>query len=490
MQKVKSLFLLFILALLVLPWFDFGQARIVGVEANVIRPSFSWKTYLNGTFQKEMEKWWNRTFGSRNTMLVAKNTVYDVLNVGQFHSGYFSSIKQGRHGVLFLSEYIQSKFLSYDVQVMRGIAEQTANSLKKLKDKLNYLGVDLLFVMAPSKADVRESDLPFIYTFREKYVSTPASLYPIWEKAFDQRGIAYINSFDVLKQKGLPKESFPDTGIHWSMYGAALVWEECSAFLNQINSIYPKLRVLGNRETDKAYAAERDIADLMNIRPRYYGGRKTWSVAEYEANQSVHPINSVAIGDSFTRQLYFNIIQSRFSNVDSCALYENRLPTKEQWFDIIKKNKIVILNYTYPQFRGWRIKNEVERLLSYIEDIQLLNWHPYEPWGNAQWSKDVSEVEFVNHTNGDYRLSFDLKFNYHTEKLIFKINGDVICEMIVKNNNGIKNILIPSHKIKKGINKIGIISINASNPVVMEQHYHNNRTLGAYISNIEVKVCR
>lgn len=489
MNKIKICFIVFVLGILLIPWFNLKQAPLVGVEANVARPEFSWKTFSNGTFQKQMEKWWTKEFGSRNTMLVAKNTIYDYLNAGKFHSGYFGSILQGKDNVLYLKEYITSKYSHYNDDNIKDIAASTTSVLEELQACLVHMGKEFLFVMAPSKADIRPDAIPPLWEFRAEHEKMPPSLYPIWEHELQARNIPYVNGCRVLDKDEYRMEAFPDTGIHWSMYGAGLVLAHGIEALQKHGADVPSIALTGKKQTSNAYASERDIADLLNIWPSYKKGRQEWTLAEYGVIPSSESIPAISVGDSFSRQLFFNVIQSGFSTADTSQNFENHLPSKEEWFELLEKSNLLILTYTYPQLHFLRIHDEASKLLSYTKDIVLKNWHSYESWGDAQWSKSKSEVEFFNWTNSDYIFSFDLKWNYHSKRLIISVNDHVLNDIDLYSIQYPSKISvkIPNDILNDGINKIVFTVDSASNPAVNEEVYGNNRTLGVYCSEFSIK---
>ena len=91
MKKVQILFIGLLLGLLVVPWFNLPQPQVAGVEKETSPPSFSWKKYWTGSFQRQFEDWWNGHFGSRSTLLIVKNDIYLYFIFCYFHS-FFSSL--------------------------------------------------------------------------------------------------------------------------------------------------------------------------------------------------------------------------------------------------------------------------------------------------------------------------------------------------------------------------------------------------------------
>lgn len=173
MKKIQLFFILLVTGLMIIPWFHLPQPDLYGGEKEAPFPSFSWQAYAVGTYQKQFNAWWKRHFGSRNTMLVMKNDMYDMLNFGQFHAGDNKNILQGQHGVQFRREYIRAKFLPYDTAAAEKNAAETAVLLARLRDRLEAMGKHLLFILGPSNVDTRSEELPWLWEFRAKNTPPP-----------------------------------------------------------------------------------------------------------------------------------------------------------------------------------------------------------------------------------------------------------------------------------------------------------------------------
>ena len=488
MKKLQLLFITLVLGLMVIPWFKLPQLSLSGVEKNIDFPPFSWRAYGADTFQKQFEAWWNGHFGSRNTMLIIKNDIYDMLNFGQFHSGYWGNILQGRHGTLYELDYLLSKFSPYYPDDIQKNAAETVTLLAQLRDRLAGMGKHFLFIMAPSKADARYDALPRLWQFRARHAPESPSMYPIWEKELTQKNIIYINALELLKKKNILKDSFPDTGTHWSMLAAGLTLKEGIQKVKNIGADLPDVMIKGEHISHSPYAAERDIADLLNIYPPYHKGRSTWKVATYQPIPSKDSVNVISLGDSFSNQIYRNILQSGLANDDTVSQFENRLPTKEEWFHILNKSNILILTYTYPKLRSPRIKNEVTTLLNYTDDIILENWNNYEKEPNGQWSKNKSSGAFFHDSEKDRTFSFLLKYTFHSKKLHLSINGHELYSLDLNTVTDHKKITITIPKIilHKGINHINFIVDGASTPVSVTENNIDSRLIGVFCSDFKV----
>lgn len=488
MKKTKILFVLFVLGLLVVPWFDLPQASMTGWEQATARPEFSWKSFQDKGFQQQMEKWWTRHFGLRNTMFVTKNTIYEVLNLGQFHSGYGGNILQGRHGVLYERAYLFVKYApGSKTDIEKNVAE-TVDVFTRLRDRLEAMGKTFIFIMAPSKADCREESLPRLWQFRQKHVETPPSILPIWEKALRQNKILYVNSLEVIKKKGILKDSFPDPGTHWSLLAAGITWEEAVRTIRRTDAGIPAVRVSGMQISTEARAEERDIANLLDIRPRYRRGKQSWKCALFDPVPCDKAVSTIIVGDSFSVQLTRNIIRSGFSSIDHAHNFGNILPTKEQWFEFLDKTNVVILIYTYPNLTSTRVQSEAKQLLAYTDDVLLKNWNGYEEGWQGQWSKDRSLIEFYSGANNDLNISFRLVNSLRAKKVDIALNGIKVEEFDFSKTPAPfdAHILLPGENLHPGLNRIEFHVEGAGSPVTWNAPNQDIRLLGVFCSGFSI----
>lgn len=487
MKKTKYFFIIFVLALLIIPWFPLPQPQLAGVERKEECPSFFLPTYWAGKFQKKFESWWNGYFGSRNTLVIIKNNIYEILNFGQFHTGLNGRILQGKDGTLYESEYIIYKFEQWWPSQVENVAEETTNVFIALRDRLEYMGKKFLFIMAPSKADGNEKNIPAIWTYRAKHLPPSQSMYPVWEKKLQDKGVLYVNALNLLTKKNVLKDSFPDTGIHWTMLAAGLTWEEGVRKLRMVNPALPAVKITGEQITASATNQERDIADLLNILPKYAKGNQTWKHAKYQPVPTANSVYAISIGDSFSGQLAQNILQSGFSTSESLAQFENRMPTCDQWFNILAKADLLVLAYTYPKLNQSRMKDEASKLLAYTQDIVLKNWHPQGPGEKGQWSKAASQVLFFHSAATDHEISFTIENRFYSKSLQLFVNDRQLSKLDLETLAipAHVKIMIPKHLLTPGLNIINFIVDGATAPITV-LNSQDPRVLGVHCSEIKI----
>ncbi|ADW16714.1 hypothetical protein Despr_0535 [Desulfobulbus propionicus DSM 2032] len=485
----KKIFICAIVATLIIPWFKLPQPEITGVETKHIFPSFTFDFFFKTTYQKNIEKWYTSNFGSRNTFLIAKNTIYELLNFGQFHSGHSGNILQGRKGVLFEKGYILSKFSKMDDVDHHLIAKDIVTSLSKFRNKLNEMGIEFFFIMAPSKADCREDAIPILWKYRQNHLQPSTSIYPKIEKLLHKENIHYINSLKEIQQLNLTKDAFPDSGIHWTMHCSAIILTKATEILNAKNKEkFPIVTICNVKKTMQSNYAERDIASLLNIYPRYNKGRTSWNIADFKPTEFQKSINALILGDSFSDQLRPNILRSGFSTDTKLIGRGNWLPSRDELFSILKKTDLVILTYTYPALVNNRIVKDISSIISCIDDVSFSEWYGHEKSLNGRWSKANSTIHFLNDGSIEHLLSFQiLRKSKTANRVKIFVNNNIFHDIDLKNVSLPLNIniKIPQSILKQRENQVLVQTNFPSSPVSLGTG-NDSRELGVFCNNFSI----
>jgi len=438
-----------------------------------------------------MEAWWNRNFGSRNTLFILKNDIYEILNAGWFHSGSGGDTLQGMNGVLFGRGYVSQCFHPRNQKTVLANAEETVKLFAQLRDRLHNMGKPFSFIMAPGKAAVRTDVLPPIWRFREIFApKTDVDMtYDLWEETLQSYGIVYVNGLDEIRERNAYGDSFPDTGTHWSRLGAAFSLEKAISSLRKEGWSLPSLAINGSQETDKDYAAEKDIANTLNIYPHYNRGRKSWKMAIFAPISPRDSLSTIVLGDSFSVQLSHNLVSSGFSH--STTKIENRIPSTKEWLKELNKAEALFFVYAYANLHQNRMKNETIRLLTMLDELILEDWHNYEKHGKGQWSKKISKATFLNSFGGDAELSFCIKNRFQTKKLGLFLNGYelVTIDLTKKKFPAAIKVYVPKEAMTKGLNTIEFRSEGAISPAVHTPGSGGGdlRTLGVFCNEFKIR---
>ena len=247
MRLFHLLFIGIFLAILLFPWFRIPTPAVNGFTESHIRPRFSPATFMDSEYQKNFEKYYISRMPSRPWLLFLKNDLYDLLNWGQFHSGYSGEILQGSNGILFEKIYFQAFYTPFEQKALEKSAQELVNKLLKLKNMLALRGISFIIAMAPSKPDFLSDVIPWLWRFRLGNPITYAKdVFPYYEKIMTREHIAYVNCMDTIEKASAHNMAFPDTGVHWSMYAAALCLRDISTSLHAMDSrVFPPVRIKG-----------------------------------------------------------------------------------------------------------------------------------------------------------------------------------------------------------------------------------------------------
>ena len=108
----------------------FPVKPLKGAIINLPDTSFTWKGWLNGSFQKKKEKYVNENFGLRNIFLRINNEIkFDL-----FGKIYAHDVIVGKENYLFEKNYIKA----YNGEDFIGV-----DSIKKISDQLKFIQDEL-----------------------------------------------------------------------------------------------------------------------------------------------------------------------------------------------------------------------------------------------------------------------------------------------------------------------------------------------------------
>ncbi len=307
MRYIKQLTITLFFIILILPLLQmygniFERVKLTGATVLPKKPEFTFVTYSNGTFQKEIKDWLDYYIGFKGYAVKTENQ----LNFSLFHdisSKSKSKIILGKDGYLFEKNYIDDvNNLTYvsDVQL-----EHIAKKIKTFQNILAKKDIDTLLLLSPSKASLYKKNIPQKYIdVRQKQVETNHKrLLPY----LDKHNVVYVNSHKILKDKKAQTghETFAKGGTHWNYYGVCIVASEMVNKLELIsNKNYTNVDCSNVFFDDVQYGYNRDLLDLINIWQDDVFNTSTPYVRVTPANdkKTIQP-NVLFVGDSFLWQL-------------------------------------------------------------------------------------------------------------------------------------------------------------------------------------------
>lgn len=380
---------------------------IAGVENKYILPSLQEKGWFNRSFQKSFENWWNSHFGYRKFMLKTKNTIYDTVNLNQFHSGASYNVIQGYNNFLY-----ERVYFSLRTKKCPQIPPQLKN-INELNNKLKTAGIDFFFVIAPSKVET-------YYQYTPKYIrpflSESCNIYNKISDTLEELNISFYNAqflMDKLTQEG--RNTFNNGGVHWNHYGAAeTLIESFKKFgLGDIEITHINYQ-------DKPISTERDISRLLNTFYKYSNKNETFMQPILHSS-NITDKKITLIGDSFSSDLLINL---RKIYKDHNILHFENKPIKDlDFIKILKNSDIIIFVYTGSNIINFKqhLYTRIEKLLEYLEpkysfsenneNIEIIGFSNKEKWG--RWTDaDISKIPSISinniRPNHDIEITFDI----------------------------------------------------------------------------------
>lgn len=343
---IRILFPALCLAIILSSWLIQAPGAPYGYVARLDWPRLSLRTFLDGTYQKQASACLRNNFPSLKYLLYFKNDLFEFLNLGQFHSGYYGNIQEGKNGVLYEKDYLKFAYDDSKYRHLQTKAADFAQQLAQLQELLAARNVQFAFIQAPDKTSCRGDSLPPLWKWR--YGGLPAVPMPFmdtYEGAFARRRLVYINCLTPIIANKVEAIAFPDQGTHWSMYAAGLCARTLAAKLHELNPArWPQIRFVGRSSSAIPQNEENDLARLLNLYPPYSRGDKNFYLAKYV--KIARPVPLIVTGDSFANQLVANLKAAGYLDRRFFYQFTNHIPEKEVFLNAIAHTDLLLMVFT------------------------------------------------------------------------------------------------------------------------------------------------
>ena len=357
---IKKLLFFLMLMLLVMPWLQvklnlFKVRPLHGAITEPTKCNFALNDWFSGTYQEQNEKYLNEKFGFRNLFVRINNQVAFSL----FHKAKANGVVIGKHNYLYEENYIKAyygtDYLGHDS------IEHRMQRVKFLQDTLSKLDKNLILVYAAGKGSFYPEYFPEEYK-TEKTTTN----YETHVQLSEQLGISHIDFNDYfLKQKDTSRYPlYPQYGIHWSYYCAALAADSIIRYIENIRDIDMPNLYWDNFEMTQPYETDYDVADGMNILFKLRSFDMAYPHIVFQSDSAKTKPSVLVVSDSFFWGMFNFGIPKAFSNThfwfynkqiypDS---YESPLETSQinLMEQILNHDVIIIMatEATLPNF-GW-----------------------------------------------------------------------------------------------------------------------------------------
>lgn len=284
--------------------------QLDGYDESSHQPTFSWKDFLEGSFQENITTYLQENVGYKGYLIALKNQIdyslFNKLNYG---------IEKGDGGQLFYWNHIDTH--CGHLSLSDDSLQRKINECVTLKTTLDSLHIKMLFVLAPGKPFFYEDKLP------EKFKTSCSENndYHHVLQLLNKNALPVIdfNSwFKDLRDKK-PYPLFPKLGTHWSYYAATIAIDSLTKCLSrELKTDLTQKTLVNMKVTDQPKGKDKDLWSLLNVLlpmqsdslayPQYSYARKN--------NQPQKP-KILLIGDSFNWTLLDTKILPEYFSEDS-----------------------------------------------------------------------------------------------------------------------------------------------------------------------------
>lgn len=304
--KIKNILFIFLLALLALPAIQhrFKIVNIRPLDGDFTlnqKPSYSWGSWMDGTFQAGFDSYLEDHIGFRNFFVRLNNQI----DFSLFREANADGVVVGKDRMLFEYDYIRA-YTGGDF-----IGKETINKKMRrlkflqghLKDKFN---IDLLFILEPSKARFYPEYIPNRY-LKDGLSSTN---YEYFAQLANELNIHHIDLNKYFRQF---KDTstyllYPKYGIHWSEYSIPIIADTLINYIESIRNIeLPGYEVEKFIIGDSLADCDYDVGKTMNLLWQLPHPVMPYPVYSFQENNSGNRPMVLAVADSY----YWNFYNTR-----------------------------------------------------------------------------------------------------------------------------------------------------------------------------------
>ncbi|MBE9485153.1 MAG: hypothetical protein IMY74_09920 [Bacteroidetes bacterium] len=304
--RTKHILFIIILALLCMPAI---QSYFQLIPENPLHGDFEVKekplllraSWLDGSYQSEMDPWMEQHIGFHNGLV----RLHNQLDYSLFHKPNAEGVVRGKNGQLFEHDYIRAwtgedfvgeKLLDRKLRQFRFLQQH-------LKDKFN---TELVLVLEPGKASLYPEDIP------DRYIKAEAgkSNFDYIGSRAKELGINLINLnayfLEIKDTSSFPL--FPKQGTHWSEFA---MWYAADSLIKYIettrNIDLPEIVRDGVEISSKLRSTDYDVGVTLNLIFQLPHSPMPYPSFHFVDDTAKQKPNVLAIADSY----YWNIFNTR-----------------------------------------------------------------------------------------------------------------------------------------------------------------------------------
>lgn len=239
------------------------STELMGVEHLPPSPDWTLSGWMDGSFQKKYGKRRDARLGLRSHFI----KTYNQLQYTLFHrivSSSGTSVVIGKDNWLYEQVYITKMHTASKDD--GSLVNKRAANLRKLQDALEKRGIALVYVIAPSKAEVYPEYIPD-KLLRKQLPPGAGTDYLQAISALKKHGIHVMDSHTLFLKEKEAKEYqlFGPSGVHWNKYGAYLAWKNIVPLVQEHLRVPLQIPALEAVESRPSEPVEADLGRLLNL---------------------------------------------------------------------------------------------------------------------------------------------------------------------------------------------------------------------------------
>lgn len=323
-MNIRYLLFFLVLALITLPEyylpaleraFPALQAPVLGGSfERVDYPRFWPQKWLTGDYQDQFEQ------ARRNQSPIAPFVVRrrNQLLRDVFGDSGAPRVVYGENGYFYAVEYCEA-FAGMDY-IGRSAIQAKVQQLQRIQELLGPDGPRLLVLLPPGKPRVLPENLPSFYRSRQ----ADSTNWQVFSELLMASGVPFLNfNFLIREKEALPYPIYPQFGLHWNHYGAAVAADTMRRAVGRLlGKALPDMEYRESvevsdslRSTDKELLYGANIMREPPIKPMPYPG------IEYRRDSLTYLPKVLIIGDSYYKIWYDCGVQQGLFHPESSFWY-------------------------------------------------------------------------------------------------------------------------------------------------------------------------
>ncbi len=312
---VKIGLLTIILSLFFMPIFQktiglFKEPQLYGHFHKEERPKLNPKAWFDGSFQDRYDTYIRDNIGF-NAFFIR---VFNQVNFSLYKTTNTKDVAIGKNKYLYsINNYEQY----FGIDTLRSdLLEWRAIQLERIAKRLKQEDIDLILVLAPSKAGFLPDYFPDDFTTKNKDKSS----YKTFVNRLKDRDVNCLDlsGWFIENREDFKYNIFSNTGVHWSQYGIYLVADSLLRYSEEVLDYnVAKIHLDSVVVSTKLRGQDDDIERSMNLIFDIKDIEMPYPILSFETSSDGQEPEFLIIGDSYYWDFYtLDIPEKSFNNAE------------------------------------------------------------------------------------------------------------------------------------------------------------------------------